>query len=156
MDPESAQRNANPVSRTPDGALGFGIGYVVGFATRSLIAGWGRSMKSGWSMFSLSTTGCNSSWRTTKGGPRRLVGCVWDPTGDEHAITDLAVAPQLRRSGIGREAVAATVAWAGHPAAKRWIAFVEVDNPSAFKFFPAIGWCHEGIEDGMHRFCREM
>ena len=40
--------------------------------------------------------------------------------------------------------------------ARAGIAFVEVDNPSAFKFFPAIGWCHEGIEDGMHRFCREM
>ncbi len=91
-----------------------------------------------------------------KGRPAALVGCVWDQSGDEHAITDLAVDPQLRRSGIGREAVAATVAWAGHPVAKRWIAFVEVDNPTAVEFFPAIGWCHEGIEDGMHRFCREM
>ncbi|WP_234789994.1 GNAT family N-acetyltransferase [Mycolicibacterium fortuitum] len=90
------------------------------------------------------------------GQPAALVGCVWDRSGDEHAITDLAVNPRLRRSGIGREAVTATLAWAEHPAAKCWIAFVDVDNSAAFSFFSAIGWRHEGLDDGMHRFCREI
>ncbi|MFN6544400.1 GNAT family N-acetyltransferase [Mycolicibacterium nivoides] len=155
MDPESAQRNANRFHVRP--------------MVRSdwhWICGWFRDpeldrrlgpIDEEWLEHVLSEhDGVQLVLEDHKGRPAALVGCVWDPTGDEHAITDLAVAPQLRRSGIGREAVAATVAWAGHPAAKRWIAFVEVDNPSAFKFFPAIGWCHEGIEDGMHRFCREM
>lgn len=91
-----------------------------------------------------------------QGQPAALVGCVWDRSGDEHAITDLAVHPRRRRSGLGRQAVTATIAWAGHPPARRWIAFVEVDNPPAFEFFSAIGWRHQGLDDGMHRFCCEL
>lgn len=90
------------------------------------------------------------------GRPVALVGCVWDRSGVEHGITDLAVNPQLRGLGIGREAVTSTLAWAWHPAAKHWIAFVDVDNAAAFNFFSAIGWSPEGVEDGMRRFSLEM
>ncbi len=88
--------------------------------------------------------------------PVALVGCVWDRSGVEHGITDLAVNPQLRHSGIGREAVTSTLAWAQHPAAKRWIVFVDADNAAAFSFFSAIGWSQQGIDDGMHRFSFEL
>ncbi|MGB3476393.1 MAG: GNAT family N-acetyltransferase [Mycobacterium sp.] len=89
------------------------------------------------------------------GQPVALAGCVWDRSGTEHGITDFAVDPRLRRSGIGTQALTSVLTWVGHPAAKRWIAFVELDNSAAFNFFSAIGWDAQGIEDGMHRFHHE-
>lgn len=86
--------------------------------------------------------------------PVALAGCAWDPDGIGHALTDLAVDPSRRGSSIGRRALSAVLAWAGHPPARGWVAFVDPDNKAAFGFFTAIGWCHDGIDDGMHRFSR--
>lgn len=89
------------------------------------------------------------------GGPVALVGCVWDPDGAEHGITDIAVDPARRGDGIGRRAIDAAVAWPGHPASERWVAFVDPENAAAFRFFTALGWRHEGRDDLMERFVRE-
>lgn len=88
-------------------------------------------------------------------GPVALVGCVWDPDGIEHGITDIAVDPARRGERIGRRAVDAVVAWPGHPAGERWVAFVDPENLAAFRFFTALGWRHEGRDDLMERFVRE-
>ncbi|MGB3481420.1 MAG: GNAT family N-acetyltransferase [Mycobacterium sp.] len=86
------------------------------------------------------------------GTPAALAGCAWDGSGSEHAITDLAVCPRMRRSGIGRRALLSVVTWAGHPPTKGWVAYVDPDNPGAFEFFSANGWRLDGLDDGMHRF----
>ncbi|OBC12092.1 acetyltransferase [Mycobacterium sp. 852013-50091_SCH5140682] len=89
---------------------------------------------------------------SVSGTPVALVGCAWDPAGFEHGITDLAVCPWTRRTGIGQRALKSVLEWHGHPPATRWVAFVDPDNHAAQAFFSAIGWNPAGIEDGMHRF----
>lgn len=85
--------------------------------------------------------------------PVALIGCVWDPEGEEHGITDLAVNPHRRGEGIGRSALAAALAWEEHPPARQWVAFVDLENEPAKRFFAAIGWTHEGRDDDdMERF----
>lgn len=86
------------------------------------------------------------------GTPVALVGCVWDPSGAGHVITDLSVDPALRRHGIGRRALSAALTWKGHPETRCWTAFVDDDNRGAFAFFSAIGWTYTGKDDDMHRF----
>lgn len=86
--------------------------------------------------------------------PAALIGCVWDPRGIEHGITDIAVDPERRGTGIGRRAIEAALAWPGHPPTARWIAFVDPENPAAHRFFTALGWRAEGLDDNMHRFSR--
>ncbi|ULN45455.1 GNAT family N-acetyltransferase [Mycolicibacterium goodii] len=85
-----------------------------------------------------------------------LVGCAWDPAGEAHVITDLAVCPWMRRSGIGGRALTSVLTWAAHPPTKRWIAFVDPDNHAAFEFFSANRWRLNGLDDGMHRFECDM
>lgn len=87
--------------------------------------------------------------------PAALVGCTWDQSEREHGITDLAVDPTRRGTGLGRLAIEVVLAWPGHPPAERWIAFVDQDNPPAHRFFTAIAWSYEGVDDGMHRFSLE-
>jgi ribosomal protein S18 acetylase RimI-like enzyme len=91
-----------------------------------------------------------------KGVPVALIGCAWAPDGLGHVVTDIAVNPRLRRSGIGRQALASAITWDAHPPTKDWIAFVDPDNDTAFSFFSAIGWSYKDLEDGMHRFCLEV
>lgn len=86
------------------------------------------------------------------GSPAALVGCVWDPAGIEHGITDLAVNPSRRNKGVGRRALNETLAWSGHPRSKHWVAFVDPENSVAFSFFVALGWQHEGRDGLMERF----
>lgn len=82
-----------------------------------------------------------------------LVGVAWDPDGEAHGITDLAVDPGRRRAGLGGHALAVVLAWPGHPPAAGWVAFVDPDNAPAFAFFTRQGWVHDGLdEDEMHRF----
>ncbi|WP_353116010.1 GNAT family N-acetyltransferase [Microbacterium sp.] len=89
-------------------------------------------------------------------GPVALVGCVWDPRGAEHGITDLAIDPRRRRSGLGGPVVAAVLSWPGHPPTTGWIAFVDPGNDPALRFFPAIGWRDEGPDGEMRRFARAV
>lgn len=87
------------------------------------------------------------------GEPVALVGCVWSPDGRErHGITDIAVSPRHRRSGLGRRAAAAVTGWAGHPSGGGWMAFVDPENENAFAFFHALGWTFRGLDDSMYRF----
>ena len=86
------------------------------------------------------------------GTPVALVGCVWDPSGAGHVISDLAVAPALRGRGVGRHALAVAQHWQGHPETRCWTAFVDDDNGGAFAFFSAIDWTYTSVDDGMHRF----
>jgi ribosomal protein S18 acetylase RimI-like enzyme len=88
-----------------------------------------------------------------KGVPVALIGCEWSvsPQG-LHGITDIAVAPQLRSLGWGRQAVAKFIEWEGHPASEGWIAFVDPQNTAAQHFLREIGWRYAGEEEGMHRF----
>lgn len=84
--------------------------------------------------------------------PIAVMGCVWDPDGASHVVTDFAVDPRRRRSGLGRRALASATAWEGHPAARGWTAFVDPRNERAFAFFADLGWRCEGLDDDMYRF----
>lgn len=87
------------------------------------------------------------------GEPVALIGCVWSPEIDGlHGITDIAVSPHSRRSGLGRRAIQEFVRWTGHPAAEGWMAFVDKDNKPAHAFFSALAWTYCGLDDDMHRF----
>lgn len=88
--------------------------------------------------------------------PAVLVGCVWDANGIEHGITDIAVDPGRRGAGLGRRAIEVTLGWQGHPPSERWIAFVDPENAAAHRFFTAIGWRADGLDDDMHRFSHEL
>jgi len=89
------------------------------------------------------------------GSPVALVGCVWGDTENDHAITDFAVDPARRRTGLGVSALSAVLAWEGHPtprAGGRWTTYVMEDNRRAHAFFTAQGWTDLGVDDGMHAF----
>ncbi|TAA60078.1 GNAT family N-acetyltransferase [Shinella sp. JR1-6] len=87
------------------------------------------------------------------GAPAALVGCVWSPEpGGLHGITDIAVRPAVRGTGLGRRALAAVVGWDGHPPAAGWMAFVDHENDAAHAFFTALAWTYRGLDDEMHRF----
>lgn len=85
-------------------------------------------------------------------GPVGLIGVVWDPEGRRHVLTDIAVSPARRRSGLGRKILATATRWTEHPPARGWAAFVDADNHAANKFFRAAGWRNEGFDDGMRRY----
>lgn len=84
--------------------------------------------------------------------PFALVGCIWDPTGESHVVSDIAVDPRRRRTGLGRRAIAAALGWAGHPHAAGWTAFVSPHNSGALRFFRTLGWQDQGHQDGMRQF----
>lgn len=87
----------------------------------------------------------------SRGDPIGLVGCVWDPTGVAHVISDIAVDPERRRAGLGRRALFAALSWSGHPSAQMWLAFVDEENDPAREFFRGMGWVDEGMDEGMVR-----
>ncbi|WZH35596.1 MAG: GNAT family N-acetyltransferase [Microbacterium enclense] len=87
-------------------------------------------------------------------GPVGLVGVVWDPDGRRHVVTDLAVDPRRRRTGLGHRVLTAALSWSGHPPARGWAAFVDVDNRPAKAFFQSAGWRNNGLDDGMNRYTR--
>lgn len=89
-----------------------------------------------------------------RGDPIALVGTVWDPKGVTHVISDIAVSPQQRRSGLGQRALTAALAWTDHPPAREWTALVEEDNLPARRFFQKMGWSDHGMHDGMVRLSR--
>lgn len=66
-----------------------------------------------------------------EGAPVGLVGITWDPSGDAHVITDIAVTPHARRRGLGRTVLAAVSAWPRQPPARGWVAFVDPSNLGA-------------------------
>jgi GNAT superfamily N-acetyltransferase len=84
-----------------------------------------------------------------QGRPVALVGVEWDPRGDRHAVTDVAVDPSRRRTGTGRTALDAALTWPGHPAATGWVAFVDPENTAALGFFGALGWTAGAVDDGL-------
>lgn len=86
------------------------------------------------------------------GRPLALVGCVWDPSGRSHVISDIAVDPSRRRAGLGRRAIDAALAWNGHPYAAEWTAYVSPENTAALRFFSEIGWLDRGMQDAMQQF----
>ena len=72
-----------------------------------------------------------------------------DPWG---ALTDLAVAPARRGTGIGRRVVAALLARPELAAVAEWRAWVEGDNAAALALLDACGWTRAGVDDGMVEF----
>lgn len=86
------------------------------------------------------------------GTPTGLVGVTWDPQGKRHAITDFAVNPALRRTGLGSQILTAVTSWEHHPRTVGWVAFVDPNNVPAQRFFTASGWQDHGIDDGMRVF----
>ncbi|MET4575402.1 GNAT family N-acetyltransferase [Ottowia thiooxydans] len=85
--------------------------------------------------------------------PVVLIGCAWSPEASGlHGITDIAVSPVARGTGLGRGAVAAVVRWDGHPPAAGWVAFVDRENEAAHAFFTALAWTYRGLDDEIHRF----
>ncbi|MEV4668480.1 GNAT family N-acetyltransferase [Microbacterium sp. LWO12-1.2] len=89
-----------------------------------------------------------------RGHPIAVVGCVWDEANAAHVISDIAVDPRRRRSGLGRRSVDAALDWDGHPPTTSWCAFVDPENHAARQFFQSIGWIDGGVDDGMIRFSR--
>ena len=86
--------------------------------------------------------------------PVGLVGIVWAPAGDRHVVTDIAIAPPLRGTGLGRAVLSAATTWQGHPPSRGWAAFVEPVNLTARAFFESAHWVDEGVDGGMYRFVR--
>lgn len=88
-----------------------------------------------------------------EGVPVGLAGCVWgDGKGEPHVITDIATAPALRRTGLGKLLVGHVIRWNGHPPSQNWAVYVAEDNPAAYHFFTQLGWHYCGLEDEMHSF----
>ncbi|MFF2622351.1 GNAT family N-acetyltransferase [Oerskovia jenensis] len=92
------------------------------------------------------------------GVPVAVVGIVWANGGNAaHAVTDVAVDPARRGTGLGRTALDQVVAHVEREAPDGWVAFVDRENLAAFAFFSALGWEHAAEpdpqdEDGMHTF----
>lgn len=73
---------------------------------------------------------------------------------DEWTITDVAINPSMRRSGIGKQVLRLLE----HELdSSQMIAFVDVKNTSAFEFFQSLGWIHSATADehGMFKFSRQ-
>ena len=66
-------------------------------------------------------------------------------------VTDLAVRPDRRHEGIGRDALAALLR-DEVPPSRECSAYVLLDNPGAKAFFEAIGWHSSPPVDGMIPF----
>ncbi len=94
----------------------------------------------------------------TDGAPVAVVGIVWaNGENAAHAVTDIAVDPARRGTGLGRTALDQVVAHVEREAPDGWVAFVDRENLAAFAFFSALGWEHTAEpdpqdEDGMHTF----
>jgi len=86
------------------------------------------------------------------GEPVALVGVAWGHDALPHAITDLAVAPERRREGLGRRVVHAVQGGERIPEERAWEAYVDPGNAPAAAFFLSIGWSPLGLDDGMLTF----
>lgn len=78
-----------------------------------------------------------------------VIGLTWaSETHPENIITDIAVRPDLRGHGLGKQALNLLISQQqnGHP----WIAYVEQNNSKAAAFFDRLGW-QKSMED-MLRF----
>lgn len=83
-------------------------------------------------------------WALLSGGElRAVIGLVPEDRPEAPAgswlVTDLAVAPSLRRQGWGRRAWQSLTALP-RMQARRWHAIVAQDNPQALAFFQAMGF----------------
>jgi len=67
-------------------------------------------------------------------------------------ITDIAVKPALRKTGIGRASLSVIICTIPLPIETRWGAWVEKTNPAAQGFFAACGWHCTEQENGMGLF----
>jgi GNAT superfamily N-acetyltransferase len=87
------------------------------------------------------------------GNPVAISGVVWKQNNIScHVLTDIAVAPKLRRQGIGRLVLENILQWPGHPKSSEWVAFVAQNNTAAATFFESLGWKKDGVKDLMMRF----
>ena len=88
------------------------------------------------------------------GSPVAIVGVLWG--NPYHVVTNIAVYPKLRRTGIGRRILPKVLTWPGHPRTLEWITFVSEENDAAASFFKSLGWVENGVEDLMVRYKFEV
>lgn len=81
------------------------------------------------------------------GGADEVVGYAIALPGREATLSELAVDPERRRSGIGRTLVDATAYAAG---ADRLFVATPVDNESALAFYESLGFEVDGRVDGFY------
>jgi ribosomal protein S18 acetylase RimI-like enzyme len=80
-----------------------------------------------------------------------LIGCYL-PTGGfkEYGLSVVAVAPEERRKGYGKKAIAALLARYG--LGQRWLAFCEPENTVIRNLLQGMGWTQESQEPNSHNF----
>lgn len=66
--------------------------------------------------------------------------CLPNPTHPYYFVTDLAVRPALRGSGIGRAVMTLVMSQAELQSSPLWRASVRPDNPGALAFLIKLGW----------------
>lgn len=88
-----------------------------------------------------------------RGHPVGLVGVLWGTTDKPfHVITDLAVDPAQRRTGLGRRVLYDVMAWNDHPQTEKWVAYVATNNHLAAEFLASSGWIEDDHPTNMRRF----
>ncbi len=66
---------------------------------------------------------------------------------EDFVVTDIAVRPDLRRTGIGQQAIAWITRQFELKTGQDWIAYVELQNVAAQDFFSSVGWQSDGKLD---------
>ncbi|PJI49304.1 MAG: GNAT family N-acetyltransferase [Pseudomonas sp.] len=66
--------------------------------------------------------------------------CLPTPAHPYYFVTDLAVRPELRGSGVGREVMTLVMSRAELQSNPLWRASVRPDNPAALAFLIKLGW----------------
>ena len=69
-----------------------------------------------------------------------------------HVITDLAVDPAQRRTGLGHRVLYDMMAWNDHPQTEKWVAYVATNNHPAAEFLASSGWIEDDHPTNMRRF----
>lgn len=95
-------------------------------------------------------------------GPRAgeavaVIGLVWaGPGHPEITVSDLAVRPELRRSGVARRVLDALSERDFSDPGHGLLAYVDPENPAAQALFTGLGWAHtpppHGEPDPMHEY----
>ncbi len=78
--------------------------------------------------------------------------CLATSAHPTQVITDIAVKPVQRGTGIGKAALMEILRTVPLPTDTQWGAWVEDTNPAAQKFFAACGWHRSAQENGMGLF----
>lgn len=73
--------------------------------------------------------------------PVGLIGITWGTSEHPfHAVTDLAIAPPLRKRGLGGRVLKAAMQWPGHPKKNQWVTFTAKDNDPPARLLISMGW----------------